>query len=222
MDIEQTKFHQIAYEYSYITVGDDVDYCVTIDDKKQEVVLAFQSSKDPKWNNFWDWFHNISILPVPVKLAGKWAWTTRGYAGAYRSAKDVPFDAFLVACIEHPGYKRCIRGWSIGSAMAKIAARHYNNFFRIKNSASPEALDELTTFGDVKCWLNPFYSIRDMAKRVRVYTNSNDIVTYMVPFYHRDRGTKCSVGDGFSFKKILHSIEYHCSYDKYDYSKYLE
>ena len=92
--------------------------------------------------------------------------------------------------------------------MAKITARR----------AGIE-IDELTTYGDVKCWLNPFYKAKNVL-RLREYVTPNDAVTWCVPFFHRDK--KCTVGPRFSIKEVLHSDHYHQNYEEYDYSKWEE
>lgn len=205
MTKEQQKFYDIKNTTDYKKVGEDVDYKVYVDHEKKEVVLQFQES-----NSREDWKHNLQFLPWPLKLGKKWVWTTRGYALAYKSTKDQPLYDLINAWWDAPAadrpYKLCIRGWSFGSAMAKITARR----------AGIE-IDELTTYGDVKCWLNPFYKANNVI-RIREYVTPNDFITWCVPFYHRDK--KCSVGRRFSIKEIFKTDYYHSHYEEYDYSKY--
>lgn len=204
MTPEQQKFCDIKHTSDYKTVGEDIDYKVFVDHEKKEVVLQFEESDSRE-----DWKHNFQFLPCPLKLTTGTVWTTRGYASAYKSAGGQPIVEFLKA--QRKGYSNCIRGWSFGSAMAKIAARHLAVIGR--------SLDELTTYGDVKCWLNPFYKAKHV-KRLREYTTPNDGVTWCVPFYHREK--KCKVGPKFSFKELLHSDKYHANYEDYDYSQWEE
>ena len=210
MTPEQAKFNYIKNYTDYDTIGDDVSYKVFVDCGPEEVVLQFEETDSRA-----DWTNNLLAFPWPLKLETgykryKTAWTTYGYARAYKSTKAEPVMELLKEAAHHPDYKICIRGWSYGSAMAKIAARHL------------EALgceyEELTTYGDVKCWLNPFYKAK--AARVREYTTPNDLVTWAVPFFHRDR--KCKVGPRMRLREIFKSEWYHTHYDEYDYSKYEE
>lgn len=207
MTPEQQKFYDIKHTSDYKVVGEDIDYKVFVDHEKKEVVLQFEESDSRE-----DWKHNLQFLPWPIKLGDKWAWTTRGYAIAYKSTKDQPLydliNTWWETRAEEMPYKLCIRGWSFGSAMAKIAARR-----------AGIQIDELTTYGDVKCWLNPFYKAKNV-KRLREYTTANDFVTWCVPFFHRER--KCKVGPRFSIKEVLHSDRYHQNYEEYDYSKWEE
>lgn len=206
MTPEQQKFYDIKHTTDYKVVGEDIDYKVFVDHEKKEVVLQFEESDSRE-----DWKHNLQFLPWPLKLGARTVWTTRGYALAYKSTKDQPLYELISVWFdtrpEEP-YKLCIRGWSFGSAMAKIAARR----------AGCE-IDELTTYGDVKCWLNPFYKAKNI-KRQREYVTPNDAVTWCVPFFHRDK--KCTVGPRFSIKEVLHSDRYHQNYEEYDYSKWEE
>lgn len=211
MTPEQEKFFDIKNTTDYKKAGDDVDYKVFVDHDKQEVVLQFRESDSRT-----DWIHNFQFLPWPLRLDNKIVWTTRGYALAYKSTKDIPMNEFIDAILYKgmPEYAICIRGWSFGSAMAKIAARH---FAILTGYKIVHVIDELTTYGDVKCWLNPFYKFTQ-AKRLREYVTPNDGVTFCVPFYRRDK--KCKVGPKFSIKELFRSEYYHMHYEEYDYSKY--
>lgn len=208
MTQEQQKFYDIKHFSGYKTVGEDIDYAVLVNHSEKEVVLLFEESTSSK-----DWIHNFRFIPYPVKLDNKRIWTTRGYACAYSSAKNIPIDLFCQEVKNYPSYRKVIRGWSFGSAMAKIAMKH----FWIREGVP---LDEVTTYGDVACLFNPFsYKInRKCAKQIREYCAPNDFVTWMVPFQHRNR--KCRVGDRFSLIKIFKTKYWHTNYDLYDYSEY--
>lgn len=204
MTPEQKKFYDIKTTTDYTTVGDDVDYKVYVDDERKEVVLQFEESDSRQ-----DWKNNLLCIPWPLKLEKEIVWTTLGYARAYKSTQKQPIEELFAAWSKTCNYKICVRGWSFGSAMAKIAVRHIeiDGWF----------VNELTTYGDVKCWLNPFYKA---IGKVHEYVTPNDGVTWCVPFFHRDR--KCSVGPRFSLKELFHSEQYHTHYEDYDYSKWEE
>lgn len=204
MTEEQKKFYDIKHTRDYKTVGEDIDYKVFTDHDRKEIVIQFEESDSRT-----DWRHNLACLPWPLKIADKVVWTTHGYACAYASAGEEPIKDFLNATIDNPGYKLCIRGWSFGSAMAKIMARH------LQIMGVP--IDELTTYGDVKCWLNPFYKAPNV-KRIREYTTANDGITWCVPLFHREK--KCKVGRNFNPFEILNTKFYHTHYEEYDYSQW--
>jgi hypothetical protein len=208
MTPEQQKFVDIKNTTGYKEIGDDLDYKVYVDDEKKEVVLLFKETDCDR-----DWINNVSILPWPLRLDDKIVWTTHGYARIYASGENLPLTEFLIEATRRPEYKMCIRGFSLGSAMAKIAARHF-----IIRTEKQIPIDELTTYGDVKCWLNPFYSAKKHCKRIREYVTSNDFVTWCVPFYRRD--VKCKVGPRFSFCRLLKTAYNHEHYEEYDYTKY--
>lgn len=206
MTQEQQKFCDIKNTTGYTVVGDDVDFLVKIDDTAKTILLQFKETDSEI-----DWKCNFSILPCPLRLDNKVVWTTMGYAKEYKSAGNIPIDLFCNFAEEHPDYKVIIRGWSLGSALCKIAARH----FVLRTGRK---IDELTTYGDVKCWLNPFYSVKKYCNRIREYVYINDIVTWCVPFYRRD--VNCRVGGKFSIKGLLNTRHNHEYYEEYDYSKY--
>lgn len=210
MTQEQQKFYNIKHYSNYKTVGKDVDYAVIVDHEQKTITLLFEESDSRS-----DWFNNLSFLPWPLKLENKTIWTTHGYARAYSSAQNKPMDDFVSAYIENPDYKTIIQGWSFGSAMAKIAALHFITKANYKNA---KVLDELTTFGDVKCFLTPFINLDKNINRHREYITANDLVTWCVPFYHRTK--KCKVGDRFRIRKAFKTEYYHTHYEEYDYSDF--
>lgn len=204
----QKAFYDIKNFGDYDVVGEDIDYKVIVDNEAKEVILQFEESDSRE-----DWKHNFMFLPWLLKLDGKYVITTHGYACAYKSACDLPLNEFCKAVEEHKDYSKTIRGWSFGSAMAKIALRHYY----IRNK---EAVDECYTYGDVKCWLNPFIHILSdkYAVLIHNFVTANDFVTWQVPFYWRMN--KAKTGAGFKLKEILKTEYYHTHYEEYDYSDY--
>lgn len=210
----QKMFYDIKNTHDYQTVGENVDYKVFVDHHERKIVLQYEESKTTK--PFWhsDWFHNIMFIPWILWLDKSPVVTTFGYACAYKSAKNIPIDEFCALKKLHPDYTTEIWGWSFGSAMAKISARHYY----IRNK---EPVTNKYTFGDVLCWFNPF--IRWVARKYVAFENfefvtPNDGVTWCVPFYHRTN--KCKVGPAFKLKELFKTEHYHTSYEKYDYSNY--
>ena len=207
MTKEQQKFYDIKHTTDYIEIGDDLDYKVYADHENKEVVLLFEETDSDR-----DWQNNFSFLPWPLKLDNKTIWTTHGYSRIYSSGCNKPIDDFTCTVLQYPNYKKVIRGFSLGSAIAKIAARHFIIRF-------PDArIDELTTYGDVKCWFNLFYSLKDKVERLREYVTANDAVTWFHLFYRRD--TKNKVGPKFRIKEVFKSEWYHTHYEEYDYTKW--
>ena len=208
MTKEQTKFYQIKTTSDYNVVGDDVDYKIIVDDENKQVILQYEETDSNQ-----DMTNNLLFIPWPLKLDNKIIWTTLGYARAYKSAENQPLAEFIIQVLAHPDYKACIWGWSLGSAMAKITARHFN--IRVDKE-----LDELTTFGDVKCFVNPFK--KPNCKVINEYWTANDFIAHhCVPFYHSDKGSRRKVGPTVNIIKELFKTEfYHTHYEEYDYSKW--
>lgn len=205
---EQGLFYGIKYTYDYEVVGCDLDYKIMVNDEKKEVIIQFEETDSDE-----DWHNNYLIFPWPLKLDDKVVWTTYGYAKIYKSSLNIPFNQFYGKVMAHPDYKVVIRGWSLGSAMAKIVARHF-----VIRTGKEKMIDELTTYGDVKCWYNLFYSVKKNCVRIREYVNSNDMITWCMPFCRRD--VKCRVGDRFNLGKLKNSEYYHTHYEECDFSKW--
>ena len=203
---DQEVFYNIKYTYDYEVIGRDLDYKIIVNNEDKEIIIQYEETDSEE-----DWKNNCLFLLWPLNLDGRIVWTTHGYARIYKSSQNKPINDFCRQIDEHPDYKIIIRGWSLGSAMAKITARHF-----VIRTGGEVLIDELTTFGDVKCWLNPFFNIKRHCKRIREYVTENDLVTWCVPFYHRD--VTCKVGDKFSFSKARNSENYHTHYEDFDYS----
>lgn len=210
MTEEQKKFYKLSKTYDYDVVGLDLDYKLIVDDEEKEVILQFEETDSSE-----DWKNNKLCFPWPLNLDGQIIWTTYGYARIYKSANNVPLEEFCKQLEAHPDYKSVIRGWSLGSAIAKIVARHY-----LIRAPKGTKIDEFTTFGDVKCWANPFFSLKKYCNVIREYVNPNDLVTWSMLFYRRDVTNK--VGDKFSFKKARQTEYYHTHYHECDYSKWTD
>lgn len=205
---EQQLFIDIKTTKGFLEIGDDLDYKITVNDETKEVILLFEHT-----NGNEDWHNNYLFFAWPLNLDGHIVWTSYGYAKMYKSANNVPFDEFYRLTEEHPDYKVVIRGWSLGSAMAKIAARHFSY-----RAPKGKLIDELTTYGDVKCWYNLFYSVKKHCKNIREYVNVNDYITWFLPFCRRD--VKNKVGAKFSFKEVKRADYLHEHYEEFDYSRW--
>ena len=206
MSAEQKKFYAIKRTRYYDVIGEDLDYKVIVNDQQKEIIIQYEESDSDE-----DWHNNYLFWPWPLKLDNRVIWTSYGYAKIYKSGKNEPIDQFYQAFMEHPDYKVKIWGWSLGSAMAKITARHF-----IIRTKGKQEIDELTTFGDVKCWYNPFYSSKKHCKKIREYVTPNDLISWCIPICRRD--VKCKVGEKYNPKKAKASEEYHNYYELYDYS----
>ena len=217
MTKEQQRFYDLKHYSAYTEIGGNIDYAIIIDDQSQSVILQYEESESLNFNKPFfhqDWVQNFLFIPWPLKLSGKTIWTTLGYAIAYKSTNDECINKWLVECAARPHYKRVVQGYSFGSAMAKITARHYKVM-------TGKKVSDLHTWGDVKCFLNPFLKASDYAEEFALYCCPNDGVTKCVPFFHRFRGGKRSVGPKFNlFQMLFHTPAYHAEYDKYDYSEW--
>lgn len=205
---DQQVYYDIKKCRDYEIVGEDLDYKIIVDDNTREVILQYEETDSDE-----DWHNNYLFFPWPLKLDNKTVWTTYGYAKIYKSAQSIPLNQWMEQLEKHPDYKAVIWGWSLGSAMAKITARHY-----VIRTGGEFMIDELMTFGDVKCWFNPFYSVKKYCKRIREYCNSSDLITWCMPFCRRD--VKCKVGPKFSLKRAKQSEYNHTHYEEYDYTKW--
>ena len=208
MSEEQRKFYYIKHSSDYEVVGEDLDYKIMVNHESKEVIIQFEESDSEE-----DWHNNYLFFPWPLKLDNKVVWTTYGYAKIYKSSQNIPIDQFCEQIEKYPDYKIVIWGWSLGSAIAKILARHL-----IIRSGGKIKIDELTTYGDVRCWYNLFYSSKKNCVRLREYVTWNDTITGCLPFCRRDEASR--VGEKWN-PMNSHDIEYyHTHYDVYDYSKF--
>ena len=207
---EQQKFYDIKKTRDYKEIGEYLDFKVTVDDEAKEIIVLYEESIDDE-----DYNNQKYVFPWPLKLDDKTIWTTYGYAKIYKSSMNIPIDIAWREWENHPDYKLIMRGWSLGSVMAKITARHF-----LIRAPEGTMIDELTTFGDIKCWLNPFFSLKKDCVKIREYTNINDVITWLFLFYRRD--VKNRVGGKLQFKKLFDCEYVHTHYEECDFSKWEE
>lgn len=209
MNFEE-RFLSIRNTGNYSVIGESVEYKIIVDHENREVILRWQQSMESA-----DWRHNFMFLPWLLKLpyTDKVVVTTHGYACAYKSTYGIPVAQFMAVAEEYKEYRKVIDGWSFGSAMAKISARHYREITK-------KPVDAVYTYGDVKCWFNPFlhFTYKKWAKESKEFCDCNDIVTWCVPFFWRTN--TCSVGGRFSFRGILDTEHNHQHYEECNYTKY--
>lgn len=207
-------FYDIKHTNDYKTVGDNVQYKVFVDENEKAVVLQWEESCDNE-----DWLHNFLFFPWLLWLDGRPCLTTVGYAKAYHSCGDQPIDEFIAMVKHKGGYKTRIQGFSFGTAMTKIAVRHYaiRRKKALKGGENLPMLDEQITYGDVKIWYNPFlrFLAGKWVKLRREFCCMGDFVTWCVPFCSRTK--PCYVG---GWRNIFKTNYNHQHYEEYDYSKY--
>ena len=184
----------------YKTAGDAVDYQI-IDDKEELITyLIFQESNGSK-----DWKNNFNFPAKPYKEASQLLFYHGGYCKAWKSANDVIMNELKEHLEKH--YDVYVIGWSLGGAMAVIAAEEIFYRYHIKSI--------LVTFGAPKvCYGKK--TVRNVRKSIKFavqFANRNDIVTYQPPFSFYGHVGKTSVGEKFSLFKIWNPWKYHTMYD---------
>ena len=191
---KSTLYNLIKYTDQYKETGDEVNYVITTGPavKKTKIVyLLFECS-----NGNTDWKNNLNFFPKyykkPETMYSNSNMTChRGFAGAYISAKDVIMEELFEFMKEHLDYILVIAGWSLGGAMALLAAEDYNYRTRT-DKANPETGKKaiLITYGAPKVAANErtaTYLASCIDKRSQQFAHTQDIVTHVPPFkryYH--------------------------------------
>lgn len=200
-----TKLFTEIKTASYKKTGDDVDYCIHVDSNEKQIKLLFQESSSSR-----DWEINLNFPAKVYKQQKSCLKAHRGFALAYKSANDKIMEELEGYMKVMDDYSVLIAGWSLGGALAVLAAEDF--YFRFNKQAV------LVTFGAPKVLFgsqSKFY-LRDCISKCFQIANHNDLVTYLPPFpgYTHICLPKCwRVGEPLSFWKLLKPKIYHTNYD---------
>lgn len=197
----------------YKTTGDCVDYCIKTYEGSSMIRLMFQCS-----NGVEDWKNNFNFPKKPYKQAKNILWYHGGYCKAWKSANDTIMEELIVELSKHPSYTVEISGWSLGGAMAVMAAEDFN--FRTGEFV------QLVTYGAPKVIWGHWTKrrVKESCAGIYQFANINDLVPCQPPFPGYYHANKIKVGDEkWSLKKWLNPEVYHCLYgDPAIYRGFLE
>ena len=181
----------------YTTAGNDVQFAVI--PVENGVVVAWEESASRT-----DWKVNFDFPVRPYRNQKNTLWYHRGWAGAYKSARD----AFLGAVAGCPCHDNVwIYGWSYGGAMSQISAEDIRFHY-------PDAHIEVVTFGSP----NPLFGVRtrrfvsSCIDWCRQYADRNDCVAVLPPFPLYGQVNKVKVGSGFSLLQFFNPAVHHTGY----------
>lgn len=184
----------------YSTVGDDVDYYIQVCEEEKIIRLLFEETTNKR-----DWINNFNFPIKPYKKQQNTLWVARGWAKAYKSAKDVIMAELIAEYKKHTNYKIEIAGWSYGGAMAILAAEDF--YFRTNKKV------ELITFGAPK----PLFGkktkkyVLSCCKEIKQYTHKSDIVPLCPPLFGYKDLSKIKIGK-FNFFNLFKPTKYHTCY----------
>lgn len=185
----------------YKTVGDDTQYAIITDDTDCCIYLLFQQSNSKR-----DWLHNFDFPVKPYKQQVNKLLYHGGYCKVWKKCNDVIMEDLKNTMTEHPTYTIIVSGWSLGGALAIIAAEEIT--FRFNR------LSWLITFGAPKvCYGHKTKkTILDSCYNIFEYINNNDLVPFMPPFLGYCHVKKIYVGEPFNFIDWFNPQLYHCLY----------
>lgn len=198
--MKQNELFSLIKHADYKTVGDDLDYCVT--EIGGRPALLFQGSMT--WR---DYVNDFKFARKLYKNQTSCMVVHGGFGRLWKSGNDqIVFD-ISQACLKHPGAKPIIAGWSLGGAIALLAAEDL--FWRTGWKA------DVFTFGAPKvCGSKKTAEYIDQCCCAVQYRQPNDLVPYLplLPgFCHADSHW---VGRRFSLIEIFKVKKYHIGYGK--------
>lgn len=206
-----SELFNFLYHYEHFkTVGEHLDYDVYVDENDKKVRLMFQHT-----NGNLDWKTNFTFPKKPYRNQKNHMYVHGGWIKQYKSANDLIMNEYIEVVKKYPDYKCEINGFSMGAALAQIAAEDF--YFRTGIKPS------VVAFGCPK----PFFG-----KKTRKYVEScidiensylindcNDIVSKVVPFIgwkHMKDETKVAL-EKKCFFKLFNAVKFHTNYDKENY-----
>jgi hypothetical protein len=193
----------------------EVNYDIFYDNGRNVIQINFQQTM-----GFSDWCANVLEFGSRYYDAidygsGKLQLRAHhGWAAMYKSIKYDLRDRWNMLHQEYPDAPTEIIGWSLGSGQAILCAQDLYYNFGLKAY--------LYTYGSV----NPFRYTRKNRRKMEKYlseiytecynfSNVNDIVTYMPPFYGFTMPRRVDVGTDLkrTLFRLLDPLRYHTIYD---------
>ena len=193
----------------------EANYAVIYDGERDVIQLHFQ------WTvGFRDWFANVFEFSSKYYDAIRYKngllqlRVHHGWGDMYKAIKHHVRGDWKELIEKHPEAETEIIGWSLGSAIAILCAQDLNYNFRLK--------PRLYTYGSVK----PFKYVRKNKKQTLEYlsgvcsscmnfADTNDIITYMPPFYGFTAMRTVHIGiEKRTLKRLLDPYKYHTHYDR--------
>lgn len=213
-DLELASYASIPYEYKGKKFS--VEYQVRFDGARNCIQVIMQQTASKS-----DWRVNFTF---PGKIYDKFTFdgkliqlkVHKGWGNMWLVCQYDVRKSVKQLLDEHPDCDIEVFGWSLGSALAQLAAEDIYFKFGIK--------PYLYTYGSVK----PFYGkstyafVRGCCKAAYNFYDHCDVVGYMVPFPGCKAISHCKVKlEKFCITKLFNPDKFHTQYDvKEQYNKY--
>lgn len=200
------------------------EWLIDVDHNNKKIILTFEESRQKL-----DWVFNFIFWPTMYRATNVYKNQVSpikahtGFVREFKSVNDEIATEILNILNEHPDYEIIIAGWSLGGAVAQLAAEDIN--FRTRKDVSDPNTGikpKVVTFGSPKVFVgeDSVRYVRDCCSSIYQCAQINDIVTYCVPlpdYYHLSiliHGEKGRIGEKFKIKKLFDPYTYHCAYGK--------
>lgn len=205
-NLELAKYESILYEYRSKQFS--VEFQVRFDEFRNCIQVIMQQTASKS-----DWRVNFSF---PAKIYDKFTFDSkliqlkvhRGWGNMWLVCQSTIRQKIKVLLDMHPDAFVEVFGWSLGSALAQLAAEDIYFKFGIK--------PYLYTYGSVK----PFYGkdtynfVKSCCEDAYNFYDHCDIVGYMVPFFGWKAISHCKVKlEDFCITKLFKPAIYHGKYD---------
>lgn len=206
-DLKLAKYKSVPYEYK----GKEfyANYQVRLDSKRHCIQAIFQQTYEKS-----DWIVNFDF---PKKIYDEFTFDGKviqlkahgGWVTMWLVIQDMVRDEIKAYLEKHPDYYIEVFGWSLGSAIAQLAAEDIYFKFGIK--------PYLYTYGSVK----PFFGktswkyVSTCCEKCYNFYDHCDIVGYMVPFlgWRAINHLKVKLEPHFCITKLFNPMKYHTQYD---------
>jgi len=178
----------------YKRTGLEVDYRIIRTD--YFLILLFQCSTSSKV----DWITNLRATPSMYKNQSRKFKVHKGYAIAYKSARDQIMNEYLAEFNKTPGIIPLIGGHSYGGCMSILAGEDFNYHTGL--------IPLVRTFGAPPICFGRqtkklFASIMD----IKQYINNNDLLAQA--FFYFRQINPVYVGESFNIFSLLFNQEWH-------------
>ncbi len=213
-DLELSKYKSIEYTRKKKTYS--VEYQVRYDAKRNTIQVILQQTASKS-----DWRANFTF---PHKMYDKFTYdgkliqlkVHRGWGDMWLACQDTIRSEVKILLAVYPEAHIEVFGWSLGSALAQLAAEDI--YFKFNRKP------HLFTYGSVK----PFFGkktynyVQHCCEEAYNFYDVNDVVGRMVPFLGWKAIKHCKVKlDSFCIFRLFNPQKYHTKYDTVGlYDKY--
>jgi len=114
---------------TFLEIGKSLNYYITSDDSEKIIYLVFEDT-----HSFWDAIHDIAFVKKTYEHGSNKIVAHGGFVKVWKSGNDQVMKELFEQLKKNPDYEIVFVGWSMGGAIAHLAAEEFNFLTRTDES----------------------------------------------------------------------------------------